>query len=45
MECDDTQATNFIGVLKWIVELGRRIDIHHEVAVLSQYLANPVEVR
>jgi hypothetical protein len=38
MECDDIQA-NYLGVLRWIVELGG-VDIHHEVAVLSQYLAN-----
>jgi hypothetical protein len=43
LECDDAQANyyqNLIGVLRWIVELGR-VDIQHEVAVLSQYLANP----
>jgi hypothetical protein len=42
-ECNDQQANyyqNLIGILRWIVELGR-VDIHHEVAVLSQYLANP----
>ena len=31
---------NLIGVLRWAVELGR-IDIHLEVALLSQYLACP----
>jgi len=31
-----------IGVLRWAVELGR-IDIHVQVALLSQYLANPRE--
>ncbi len=41
--CDDAQATyyqNLIGVLRWIVELGR-IDINYEVAVLSRYNAAP----
>ena len=41
--CNDIEANyfqNLIGVLRWIVELGR-IDIHYEVASLSQYLANP----
>ena len=28
---------NMVGVLRWIVELGR-IDIQHEVSLLSQYL-------
>ena len=31
---------NLIGVLRWICELGR-IDILHEVSLLSQYLASP----
>ena len=31
---------NLIGVLRWIVELGR-IDIHFEVSCLSQYLVYP----
>ena len=31
---------NLIGILRWIVELGR-IDIHYEVALLSQHLASP----
>ena len=31
---------NLIGVLRWMVELGR-LDIHYETAVLSQYLASP----
>ena len=42
-ECTDDQASyylNLIGVLRWIVELGR-IDINFEVSVLSQYMANP----
>ena len=42
-ECNDEQLNfyqNLIGVLRWIVELGR-IDIAFEVAVLSQYLAFP----
>lgn len=41
--CSDNEATyyqNLIGVLRWIVELGR-IDINYEVACLSQYLVNP----
>ena len=43
LECDDDQGSyyqNLIGVLRWIVELGR-IDINYEVSVLSQYLVNP----
>ena len=31
-----------IGILRWVVELGR-VDIHHEVALMSQYLASPWE--
>lgn len=31
---------NLIGILRWIVELGR-IDIGYEVSVLSLYLAHP----
>ena len=41
--CDAAQTTyyqNLIGVLRWIVELGR-IDINYEVSVLSRYLAAP----
>ena len=41
--CSDSEANyyqNLIGVLRWIVELGR-IDINYEVACLSQYLAYP----
>jgi hypothetical protein len=41
--CSDQEANyyqNLIGVLRWIVELGR-IDINFEVASLSQYLVNP----
>ena len=41
--CDDTLTTmfqNLIGVLRWIVELGR-IDIQLETSLLSQYLAQP----
>jgi hypothetical protein len=41
--CTDQQCEffqNLIGVLRWIVELGR-IDIHFEVAYLSQHLAYP----
>ena len=43
LECNDEQINfyqNLIGVLRWIVELGR-IDIAFETAVLSQYLAYP----
>ena len=42
--CDDQQAQyfqNLIGVLRWIIELGR-IDIAFEVSILSRYLANPL---
>lgn len=42
-ECTEDQANYYqrlIGVLRWIIELGR-IDIHFEVSVLSQYSANP----
>ena len=41
--CDPTLANvyqNLIGILRWICELGR-IDILHEVSLLSQYLAQP----
>ena len=41
--CNSTLTTmfqNLIGVLRWIVELGR-IDIHLETSLLSQYLAQP----
>ena len=41
--CLDSEANyykNFIGVLRWIVELGR-IDINYDAAILLQYLANP----
>ena len=37
---EHTYFQNLIGILRWIVELGR-IDIHYEVAVLSKYLASP----
>ena len=43
VECTDSQVSfyqNLIGVLRWIVELGR-IDIAYEVSVLSTYLAAP----
>jgi hypothetical protein len=42
-ECNTSQLSffqNLIGVLRWIVELGR-IDINYEVSVLSQYLCSP----
>ena len=41
--CNDELHTvyqNIIGILRWIVELGR-IDINLEVSLLSQYLAAP----
>lgn len=43
LECNDEQTQffqNLIGVLRWIVELGR-IDIAFEVSLLSRYLAYP----
>ena len=43
VECTLDQITffqNLIGILRWIVELGR-IDIGYEVSVLSRYLAQP----
>lgn len=42
-ELDDKLASRYmqlIGIARWAVELGR-IDIHHEIAILSQYQANP----
>ncbi|KAL7527793.1 hypothetical protein ACHAWF_002307 [Thalassiosira exigua] len=41
-ECDPEHHSRFqqlIGILRWAVELGR-IDIHIEVAIMSQYSAN-----
>jgi hypothetical protein len=41
--CDDELTNvyqNLIGILRWTCELGR-IDILHEVSLLSQYLAQP----
>ena len=41
--CNEEQSTlfmNLIGVLRWIIELGR-IDIAYEVSCLSRYLASP----
>ena len=35
-----TVYQNLIGILRWICELGR-MDILHEVSILSQYLAQP----
>ena len=35
-----TVYQNLIGILRWICELGR-LDILHEVSILSQYLAQP----
>jgi hypothetical protein len=32
-----SRYSQLIGILRWMVELGR-IDIYHEVSVLSQYL-------
>ena len=43
--CNDSQVSyyyNLIGVLRWMIELGR-IDIYYEVSVLSQQLAYPRE--
>ena len=42
-ECNFEQASyyqNLIGVLRWIIELGR-VDILTEVSILSRYLASP----
>ena len=42
-ECNPEQASyfqNLIGVLRWIIELGR-VDILTEVSLLSRYLASP----
>ena len=44
-ECSEEHASRYrqiIGILQWAVELGR-LDIHFEVAMMSQYLANPRE--
>ena len=41
--CNDAQVTlyqNVIGILRWVVELGR-IDIAYEVSTLSRYLVQP----
>lgn len=41
--CDEEKASRFrqiIGIYRWAVELGR-IDIHVEVAIMSQYQAQP----
>ena len=41
--CDETFHTlyqNFIGMLRWICELGR-VDILHETSLLSQYMTQP----
>jgi hypothetical protein len=35
-----TVYQNLVGILRWLCELGR-IDILHEVSLLSQYLAQP----
>ena len=43
VECNDAQVTlfqNVIGILRWVVELGR-IDIAFEVSILSRYLVQP----
>ena len=41
LNADQTQYyQELIGVLRWAIELGR-VDIHVNVALLSQYLANP----
>lgn len=44
-ECDADHMSRYqqlIGILRWAVELGR-IDIHVEVAIMSQYQASPRE--
>jgi hypothetical protein len=44
-ELDDQMASRYqqlIGVLRWMVEIGR-VDILHEVSIMSQYLAMPRE--
>ena len=44
-ELDEQMASRYqqlIGVLRWMCEIGR-IDILHEVSIMSQYLANPRE--
>ena len=43
IECSEAQTSFYqsvIGVLRWIIELGRR-DICYEVSALSRYLASP----
>ena len=43
LECNEDQIQfyqNIIGILRWLVELGR-IDVAFETAVLSSYLASP----
>jgi hypothetical protein len=35
-----SRYSQLIGILRWMVELGR-VDIYHEVSVLSKYLALP----
>jgi hypothetical protein len=42
-EADALYYHNFIGVLRWIVELGR-IDIDVEVSMMSSHFAPPREV-
>ena len=44
-ECSEKHASRYrqiIGILRWAVELGR-LDIHFEVAMMSQYQASPRE--
>lgn len=41
-ETDATLYREFIGILRWSIEIGR-VDILHEVALLSQYQAVPRE--
>eukprot|EP00980_Cylindrotheca_fusiformis_P014195 scaffold3727_cov54-Cylindrotheca_fusiformis.AAC.1 len=42
----DSEGTQFfqelIGILRWATELGR-VDVLHEVSILSQYQAGPRE--
>jgi len=43
LDANDTQfSQELVGMLRWATELGR-IDIFHEVSVLSQYQASPRE--
>ena len=39
---DSSRYRQMIGILRWAVELGR-VDMHHEVTLMSQYSASPRE--